>query len=173
MHKHTVTGGALMLGSGEIALLTAAQLASRRHNVEVLEETKSSAKVRIINPLSFKEGEVLELERLPKSANAPAADAFAPQPEHKTKKPTRDALAKAHEEGKAEGLAALETKVAEARRIGRGEMLAEVMTRNGLLDALDAAQEAFDAADEADKEAAKAKLDDAQKAVDDLGELVA
>ena len=170
MHKHTVSGGALMLGSGEIALLTAAQLASRRHNVEVLDETKSNAKIRVINPLTFKEGEVIELERIPKSANAPVADALAAKPE---KKPSKGALAKAHDEGKAEGLAELEIKIAEARKVGRAEMLAEVLKRNELLDALDAAQEAFDAAAEEDKAAAHTALNEAQSAVDVLGELVA
>lgn len=170
MHKHTVSGGALMLGSGEIALLTAAQLASRRHNVEVLAETKAGTKIRVINPLTFKEGEEIELDRIPKSANAPVPDAFAAKPE---KKPGKGALAKARDEGKAEGLAELETKVAAAHRVGRAEMLAEVMARNELLDALDAAQEAHEAADDAAKPAAKTALDKAQAAVDALGELVA
>jgi hypothetical protein len=187
MHKITVSGGPLMLGSGEIALLTAAQLSSRRHNVEVLEQSKDgSAEVRVIEPLHFKEGEELTLANVPKSATAAVRDQVKPAKAEASKNaPTKKALKASFDEGfakgRADGLKTLADEVEKAkvqvRKAARAELLAEIETRNGLVDALEAAvaeQEGLssDADDEA-RAAAQKAVDEAQAAVDKLQPLEA
>ncbi|WP_375599367.1 hypothetical protein [Devosia sp. Naph2] len=97
------------------------------------------------------------------------------------KKPTRAELAKAFEEGKAEGKAdaasELDTKLADAKKEGRAEMLAEIEQRNALFEALETAQAAQESlasdADNAAKAAAQKAVDDAQAAIDALKPLEA
>jgi hypothetical protein len=168
MQKHTVSGGSLMLGSGAIALLTAAQLSARRHNVEVISETKIGAKVRVINPLTFKDGEEIEVDQVPKGT----AGVELQIETAKEKKPSKALLARAHQAGRDEALSEVEAStrdlIEDARKAahsaGRAEALSEVRAQNDVLDALDEAQAAFDAADEAGKADAQAVLTAAQAA---------
>ena len=181
MHKITVSGGPLTLGSGELALLSKEQLASRRHNVEVIKEHKDgSADVRVVNVLMFKEGEELTLNRIPK-ASAPAVQAQASPEPDKGRAPSKKALQAARDEGfdagRTAGIADLDNKVAEAKQAGRAEMLAEVQARNALFETLEGAEAdllalAADASDE-EKAMAQKAVDDAQAAVDALQPLVA
>ena len=179
MHKIIVPAPQLMLGSGEVIGLSAAQLASRRHNVEVIEQAKNgSATVRIINPLTFKANEELLVEKMPKSLGTSVAVVEDVKP---TKAPSKNALAKAYDEGFAEGrvdgLKALAEELNKGRKLARAELLAEIEKRNGLIDTLEAAQAAIeglgsDATDE-QRSAAQQAADDAQAAVDALQKLEA
>lgn len=187
MHKITVSGGPLTLGSGEIAVLGKSQLSTRRHNVEVIEASKDgSAKVKVIAPLYFKEGEELVVANVPKSAAAAVrAQAKPEKAELAEKSPTKKTLKASFEEGFAEGRAdglktladEIEKAKLQVRKDARAELLAEIEERNALVDALEAAlaaQEglASDAGDDA-KAAAQKAVDDAQAAVDALKPLEA
>lgn len=181
MQKITVAGAPLMLGSGEIALLTAAQLATRRHNVEVLENHKGgAATVRVIENLTFKAGEELTLERVPKDA-APETHQQVAAPVKDDKKPSKKALQGAYDDGfaagKAKGLEEAAPQLVQARTKARAELLAEIAARNDLIDALDAAQAELEGlgsdATDAQREAAQKAVDDAQAAVDGLQPLEA
>lgn len=181
MQKITVAGAPLMLGSGEIALLTPAQLATRRHNVEVLDQGKDgAAKIRVLEPLTFKVGETLTLERVPKGA-APEMREQTAAPAKEDKKPSKKALQGAYDEGfeagKAAGVESGKDALLKARSEARAELLDEIAARNDVIDALEAAQAAEEAlgSDATDEQRAEAKaaVEAAQAAVDALQPLEA
>jgi hypothetical protein len=175
MEKYTVSGGPLSVGSGELLALTAAQLATRAHNVEVLAEAdkKGLTKVKAIAGLVFKEGEEIHLDRVPKGNGLPATEAPA------------KGKAKA---SKADQVVDVDAIRAEGVKAGRAEMLAEIERRNELFEAAARAEEAVTvakAAHEAEADPEKRKplqlaltkaqedLDAAEKVVADLPELKA
>lgn len=200
MEKYTVAGGPLSVGSGEILALTSAQLATRRHNVEVLagEGGKTGlTKVRAINLLAFKEGEVVHLDRVPKgNAVAGAAKPVAKRAKE-SKEPKRDAngdtpemaeMRNQFDRAYAEIKRQLDTARSDGVAAGRAAMLAEIETRNAVFEAADQAEQerskakaALDAESDADKrkplqaalKASEEALAKAEKAVTDLPELKA
>lgn len=128
MHTFKVKDPAgLTVGSGEIVALTAEQLAPRAHRVELLDEKPSKLnRVRVIEPIQFKAGEELQLERAPKDGTGTAALAKPPAAAKPVKAKKSD-LEAAHAAGIAEG---------------RKAMLAEVEAYNAALDKADEAQDA-------------------------------
>lgn len=156
-------------------LLSEAQLASRRHLVDVLGKPgKGGTRVRTREVVQFKIGESFGIAgEVPKhllQADLAGDEAKADRLAAKASKPAID-------KARAEGHAA-----------GRAEMLAEVTARNAVFDAADAAAEAVTAAqarldaatDDASRQdlqqalvAAQAALDAAEAAVDALPELKA
>lgn len=203
MHKFKVEDPAgHSVGSGEIIGLSAEQLASRAHRVEVLDEKRSAVtRVRVIEALQFKAGEVLHLDRAPKdstgtpaAAKAPAAakrekrDANGDTPEMAQLRGQFDAsFAKQAKELEA-AKAAIEDARAEGAVAGRLAMLEEIKARNTVFDAAEAAadavvkaKQAHDAEPDAEKrKALQAALDAAieaqlvaDKAVEELPEIEA
>lgn len=196
MEKYTVSGGPLSVGSGELLALTAAQLATRAHNVEILAEAdkKGLTKVKAIAGLVFKEGEEIHLDRVPKGNGLPAAEAPA---KGKAKAEKRDENGDTPEMAQLRKMfdasyAKLRSEAKSAReegvKAGRAEMLAEIERRNELFEAAAKAEEAVTvakAAHEAEADPEKRKplqvaltkaqedLDAADKAVADLPKLEA
>lgn len=160
MHKFKVEDPAgLSVGSGEIIGLTAEQLSSRAHRVELLDDQPSSgqvvARVRVIEALQFKAGETVRLDRAPKD---PAGTPAAAKPPAAPKREKRDANGDTPEmaqlrrqfdasyEKQGKELEAARAKVEDARaegvKAGRVAMLEEVKARNALFEAAEAAADA-------------------------------
>lgn len=204
MHKFKVEDPAgHSVGSGEIIGLSAEQLASRGHRVEVLDEKRSAVtRVRVIEALQFKAGEVLHLDRAPKDSTGTPAAAKAPAAAPKREK--RDANGDTREAAQLRGQfdasyakqakeleaakVALEEAKAEGVKAGRIAMLEEIKARNAVFDAAEVAADAVvkakqdhDAEPDAEKrKALQLALDAAieaqlvaDKAVEDLPEIEA
>lgn len=203
MHKFKVEDPAgHSVGSGEIIGLSAEQLASRAHRVELLDEKRSAVtRVRVIEALQFKAGEVLHLDRAPKdSAGTPAAAKAPAAPRREKRDQNGDTPEMAQLRGEfdaswakqAKELEAAKAAVEEARaegvKAGRAAMFEEIKARNAVFDAAEAAADAVveakqehDAEPDAEKRKALQQALDAaievqlvaDKAVEDLPEIEA
>jgi len=204
MHKFKVEDPAgHSVGSGEILGLSAEQLASRAHRVEVLDDKRSAVtRVRVIEALQFKAGEVLHLDRAPKDSTGTPAAAKAPAAAPKREK--RDANGDTPEMAQLRGQfdasyakqakeleaakAAVEDAKAKGIKAGRIAMLEEIKARNAVFEAAEKAAEAvidakkaLDAEPDAEKrkplqaalDAALEAEETANAAADDLPELQA
>jgi len=70
MKSYVVVDRSARLGPGTVMTLTAAQLADRRRNVEVMVEDAERAIVRTLAHVEFKAGETIEMEGEPPKAVA-------------------------------------------------------------------------------------------------------
>jgi hypothetical protein len=187
-------GGAIP--AGHKLQLTSAQADARRHLLVTDNKEKDAFSWKgegrraftTTGPAYFKAGEQLAIDsdldrglEIMFGIAGSVADEAKPEKDKGGKRPTKAELAKAFDEGKAEGkteaAADLDTKLADAKKTGRAEMLAEIERRNELFEALETAQAAQESlasdADDAAKAAAQKAVDDAQAAIDALKPLEA
>jgi hypothetical protein len=169
MHKFTVADPAgHSVGSGEIVGLSTEQIATRGHRVEPVGQGKDGVTpVRVLEPLQFKTGEVIYLDRALKGdASTPATAKAPPTSKAKAQKAEkRDVNGDTPE--MAEMRKGFQAELDNRYQAGRAAMLEEIKARNAVIEAAEAASDAVAQAKSAlDKEQDPAKRVELQRALD-------
>lgn len=161
----------LTFGPGAVLELDARQLSDRRHAVTVTEGGEDGGTVVTSAHVSFKAGEIIGIDGDPPKGVAAVTIKGGLRKGRSRGTPAQQVTAAKGAESKASA-AALERARAEGHKAGREEMLAEIVKRNGLIeaeeaaaDALAAAEDALAAGAEADKPALQAAVDAAKTAL--------
>lgn len=155
----------LTFGPGAALELDARQLADRRHAVTVTEGGEDGGKVVTSAHVSFKAGEIIGIDGEPPKGVVAITVKGGLRKGRSRGTPAQQVTAAKVAESKATA-AALEKARAEGHKAGRAEMLAEVVKRNEMIEAEEAAADALAAAEDALAAGADAEKPKLQAAVD-------